>query len=424
MDFDGGDANLEDGADHNEYADIAGSDDTVAPEFNQKDSILFVVDARRSMCQATGASGQSHFSQALGCALACMRDRILSGEADLVGVLLFGTEKMKIPNGHQGFPHIFLLQELEQPSAASMRQLELIIKAEEAAAREDDDGGGGDAALEAVEASAAAAVDFGHADASSALELANVLWVTSMIFNSAAKNTRRRLYLMTDDDNPCAASASARSRALTRSRDLQDARVWMEPFFFAPPPPARFDLSDGSFWRELVGAVRQHYKGPPPKEAASAATAAGSASSSSAPATDEAGANDGLAEDHSLSWVTACVLAGDEEAVDRVRRKAHRKRVTWSSELTIREGYALSFLMISTIRPTPVPSKVKLHSLDNTPLATQTSQRDSSHGGVLDKNDVLKGFNYGGKWVYFEPYELQVIASDCFGLPLMSSACF
>ena len=38
--------------------------------------------------------------------------------------------------------------------------------------------------------------------------------------------------------------------------------MWLEPFFFAPPPPATFDLSQSSFWRELVGTVRTNYKPP------------------------------------------------------------------------------------------------------------------------------------------------------------------
>ena len=401
MDLDlGGDA--DESGEHNEYSDLAAGGDEVAPEFNQKDSILFVIDARQSMCTPVESGKPSHFSQALGCALACVRDRIHSGESDLVGVLLFGTEKMKVPNGHQNFPHIYVLQELEQPSAASMRQLELIAKAKEAARV-------GAAASELDDAAAAAAEAFGHADSSSALELANVLWVTSMIFNSAAKNTRRRLYLMTDDDNPCAGSAAARSRALTRSRDLQDARVWMEPFFFAPAPPASFDLSEGSFWRELVGTVRDNYKGPPPKEAA---PSAGSAA-------DELGS--GLIEDTSSAWVTTCVLRRDDEAVERVRRKAHKKRVTWSSELTIRDGYALSFHMVSVLRPTPKPAQVKLFALDNTLLMSESLQRDASTGAVLDKGDVFKGYNYGGKWVFFEPYELQSFGKEGFapGLTLL-----
>jgi len=84
-----------------------------------------------------------------------------------------------------------------------------------------------------------------------------------MLFNaSSAKNTRRRVYMLTNDDAPCGASPAAKARALTRTQDLKDANVWIEPFFFAPPSPATFDLSPGSFWRELVGDARKNYKQP------------------------------------------------------------------------------------------------------------------------------------------------------------------
>jgi hypothetical protein len=121
-------------------------------------------------------------TQTLQCVVACMRDRILNGEHDLVGVLLYGTVKHKVPEGQQGFPHIYLVQGLEEPSANAMREVSLICKAEELAGEE------------SAGTSAAVADDFGHMDDAEPLDLANVLWVTSMMFNSAAsKNTRRRL---------------------------------------------------------------------------------------------------------------------------------------------------------------------------------------------------------------------------------------
>ena len=242
-----------------EFADAA-ADETVAPEFAVKDSIIFVIDARASMCEPGPGGSPSPFAQSLQCVLACMKDRILGGERDLVGVMLFGTEQTKVPNG-QGFPHIYLLQELEEPSAASMRAISLVAAGAGVTA---------DVKLDtkldpAAASSSDAASAFGHLSGASAesIDLGNVLWVTSMLFNhSASKNTRRRVYILTNDDNPCASSPDARKRALTRSRDLQDANVWMEPFFFAPPPPATFDLGPASFWRELVGTVRKNYKPP------------------------------------------------------------------------------------------------------------------------------------------------------------------
>ena len=242
-----------------EFADAA-ADETVAPEFAVKDSIIFVIDARASMCEPGPGGSPSPFAQSLQCVLACMKDRILGGERDLVGVMLFGTEQTKVPNG-QGFPHIYLLQELEEPSAASMRAISLVAAGAGVTADVKLD-----TKLDPTAASSSdAASAFGHLSGASAesIDLGNVLWVTSMLFNhSASKNTRRRVYILTNDDNPCASSPDARKRALTRSRDLQDANVWMEPFFFAPPPPATFDLGPASFWRELVGTVRKNYKPP------------------------------------------------------------------------------------------------------------------------------------------------------------------
>ena len=320
----------------------------VAPEYNVKDSILFVIDARKEMCVPTANGGKSCFRQSLDCVVACMRDRILGGERDLVGVLLFGTEKTKAPNDLQVFEHVYLLQELEEPSANSMRTISLICS-------EHDQHAAATAVASSSSLSSGAwppypppkpeeirrVADFGHLENSANLELANVLWVTSMLFNSsAAKNTRRRVYLLTNDDNPCSHSAAARARAHTRSRDLQQANVWMEPFFFAPPPPKTFDLSERSFWRELVGSVRQNYKPPTratrqdggegAETAAAAAASAGDTTSTTdladvtaASAATSSGADvvgGSFLEDRTDGWLSTCVATAESELLERVRR--------------------------------------------------------------------------------------------------------
>ena len=105
----------------------------VAPEYNVKDSVLFMIDARKSMCEPGPGGSPSCFVQAMQCVLACQRDGVLGRDRDLIGVLLFGTEETKVPAGQASFEHVYVLQELDEPSAAAMRTTSLVISAEEEA---------------------------------------------------------------------------------------------------------------------------------------------------------------------------------------------------------------------------------------------------------------------------------------------------
>lgn len=60
-----------------------------------------------------------------------MQDRILGSDGDLIGVLLYGTKESKIPNDHQGFPHIFMLQEIDLPSAGAITTLNRLLDSTE-----------------------------------------------------------------------------------------------------------------------------------------------------------------------------------------------------------------------------------------------------------------------------------------------------
>lgn len=82
--------------------------------------------------------------------------------------------------------------------------------------------------------------------------------------------------------------------------------------------------------------MRQNYK-PPPKQPLSDAggTAAG--------ASEESGGVVGgsIAEDLTDAWLHDCVAAeGGAGLLDRVRRKAHRKRTLWQSEVSTAQVYA------------------------------------------------------------------------------------
>jgi len=334
------------------------------PEFFERDCILFAIDARSAMLDPVGEA-PAPFIQALSCVISCMRERIISGDQDLVGVLLFGTEQEKALHDQQPFPGTYALQDMEVPSASGIHELQQMLQARDFSS-------------------------FGHAPNAGGLELSNVLWCISMMFNSAkgAKNCRRRVFIVTNDDDPCG-TENGRKRAYTRASDLQQAHIWLEPFFFAPSASA-FDLSDGSFWRSLLADMRQNYAEGDAAEASSSQV------------------------DRSDSWVHGCICTDEGELVSKVRRTSHRKRAYASVDLCLSDSLHYSVKLVTVVKPFAPPSRKKLHAHTNEPLVSEKTQICKAHGTTLAKEtDIWKGYELpGGKWIYFEPWELKQLSAD------------
>ena len=333
------------------------------------------------MCVQSG-DGPSPLAQALGCVQSCMKDRLYGGDSDLVGVLLYGTAKTKLPDDQQQFPHVYQLQEIDQPNSTGMRELQQLIET-----------GAYDA--------------FGSCSDGDGFDFATILWAVSSVFNWSTrnvKNHRRRVYVITNDDNPCGGSQDARRRALTRAGDLGDGHVWIEPFFMAGPN-GEFDLSgpgertpEGSFWRALIKEVREKYRGP---------VRGGDGGAGPSDGGDDAQRDD--AEDRSDGWLASAVCAGEEALMGKVRRTAHRKRTTGRMPFVVggEGGCKMWVTLVSLWKPWSRPAFVKMYGPTNEPLNTATTHTDGRSGEQLQESDMWRGFNFGGQWVYFEKWELQ-----------------
>jgi ATP-dependent DNA helicase 2 subunit 1 len=59
------------------------------------------------------------------CCKTTMLNKIVSSERDMVGVILFGTNKT---SNALNVPHVAVLQDLEQPNADKIKQLETMLK--------------------------------------------------------------------------------------------------------------------------------------------------------------------------------------------------------------------------------------------------------------------------------------------------------
>ncbi|KAI7374059.1 hypothetical protein KC336_g20288, partial [Hortaea werneckii] len=102
-----------------------------------KDAVLFAINVSQSMLKppAEGDSKNpdnklSPTVAALKCAYALMQQRIISNPSDMMGILLFGTEKSKFQEadaetGRTGlqYPHCYLLNDLDVPAAADVKRL-------------------------------------------------------------------------------------------------------------------------------------------------------------------------------------------------------------------------------------------------------------------------------------------------------------
>ena len=134
----------------------------------------------------------------------------------MMGILLFGTEQSGSRDGDASspsgsYPHCYLLSDLDIPSAEDVKRLKGILEDEDIAQK---------LLVPAKEAAA----------------MSNVLFCANQIFTTKAPNFgSRRLFIITDNDNPHATDKSARSSAAVRAKDLYDLGVIIELFAISHP---------------------------------------------------------------------------------------------------------------------------------------------------------------------------------------------
>lgn len=207
-----------------------------------KDAVLFAIDVSTSMLTAPTEYNEkkpdtalSPTLAALKCAYALMQQRIISNPNDMMGILLFGTEKSRFQDGSDGegpglqYPHCYLLTDLDVPAAADVKKLRDMVEDEEE--RQD-----------LLQAS------------SEEVSMANLLFCANQIFTTKAPNfSSRRLFLVTDNDNPHGTddTKDARKSAIVRAKDLYDLGVTIELFPISHPDRGHtFDRS--KFYDDVV----------------------------------------------------------------------------------------------------------------------------------------------------------------------------
>lgn len=161
---------------------------------------------------------------------ACQRfyqSKIISNDKDLSGVILYGTEKHK--NAFD-FKHIYILQELAQPSAERIIQLENLSKKNTWKQMYDD--------------------LFGSIK-QHPYSLNEALWTCSNLFaNSSQRLTLKRIFIFTCNDQPHASNLILERQAKQRAKDLNDVGIEVEVFPILTESRTKFDYK--KFFQDVL----------------------------------------------------------------------------------------------------------------------------------------------------------------------------
>ncbi|TVY42879.1 ATP-dependent DNA helicase II subunit [Lachnellula subtilissima] len=203
----------------------------------QKDAVLFAIEVSESMLAPPPHSDSkkpetdSPTAAAIKCAYQIMQQRIISHPKDMMGVLLFGTEKSKFEgkydndNGNITYPHCYLLTDLNVPSAVDVKALKAIV----------EDEGEAQSLLKPSE---------------EPIDMPNLLFCANQIFTRGAPDFgSRRLFIITDKDDPHSANKALRSSATVRAKDLYDLGVTIELFPISHPDH-KFDRT--KFYDDII----------------------------------------------------------------------------------------------------------------------------------------------------------------------------
>ncbi|OQD74410.1 hypothetical protein PENDEC_c011G00747 [Penicillium decumbens] len=341
-----------------------------------KDAILFAIDVSSSMLTPRPSDDpkkpgeESPTSAALKCAYHLMQQRIISNPHDMIGVLLYNTQSSKFydedgESADLSYPHCYLFTDLDVPSAEQVKELRSLAE-DEAVARD---------ILKPSD---------------ERVSMANVLFCANQIFTSKAPNfLSRRLFIVTDDDNPHGHNKSLRSAATVRARDLYDLGVTIELFPISRPDH-EFDTS--KFYDDII------YKTSP--------------SDSEAPAYLQPDTHTSTAQGSGISLLNSLLSSIKSRSVPR-RSLFSNVPLELGPNLKISvNGYLL------LKRQEPARSCYVWLGGETPQIAKGvTTQMADDTARTVEKTEIRKAYKFGGEQVSFTTEEQQALRK--FGDPVI-----
>lgn len=205
--------------------------------FSGRDSLIFLVDASKAMFEPyENEEAATPFDMTMQCIRNVYTSKIISSDKDLLSVVFYGMENNK---NSADFKHVYVLQELDNPGAKRILELDQYR---------------GD------EGRVLFRETFGHnADYS----LGEALWACSNLFSDVrVRLSHKRIMLFTNEDNPHANDSAKAKLARTRAGDLRDTGIILDLMHLKKP--GGFDIS--LFYRDIINVAEDEDLGIQPDE--------------------------------------------------------------------------------------------------------------------------------------------------------------
>ncbi|KAF1917424.1 ATP-dependent DNA helicase II subunit 1 [Ampelomyces quisqualis] len=334
-----------------------------------KDAVLFAIHVSPTMLECPPktedrkADRDSPTSAALKCAYQLMQQRIISNPNDMMGILLFGTEKTDLKDGDSTFQHCYLLADLDVPSAQDVKRLRDLVENDEEAEQ----------ILKPAKDGAS---------------IATVLFCANQIFTTKAPNfSSRRLFLVTDDDYPVKVRAD-KDTAVTRARDLYDLGCTIDLFPISRPDQS-FDRS--RFYDDLIYPT--------------------SPSDPDAPVT--------------VASTTKVATSGEgitllKQLLSSINSKATPRRALFSLPLELSPDLRISVKGYILIKRQEHGKSCYVWVGGDKPqiVTSSTSHMADDTARVIEKTELRKAYKFGGDAITFTPEEITKIR-QAFGDPVI-----
>ncbi|XP_014723931.2 X-ray repair cross-complementing protein 6 isoform X1 [Equus asinus] len=194
-------------------------------KYSGRDSLIFLVDASKAMFESQDEDELTPFDMSIQCIQSVYTNKIISSDQDLLAVVFYGTEKDK---NSVNFKNIYVLQELDNPGAKRVLELDRFKGQQGKKHFQDLLGHGSD------------------------YSLSEVLWVCANLFSNVQfKMSHKRIMLFTNEDDPHSSDSAKASRARTKAGDLRDTGIFLDLMHLKKP--GGFDIS--LFYRDIISVA-------------------------------------------------------------------------------------------------------------------------------------------------------------------------